>query len=108
MEKLEAPDWVLLARTRVESPHVDHSVLTTGDETGVVLQPGNPLDGLLVGHEFEVLGVSCGIELVHPDLLIVLASEQMATMGEHNLTTLLDQEALVGDELLVKNVHQTD
>ena len=46
--------------------------------------------------------------MVHPDLLVVLAGEEMTTVSKHDLTALLDRQALVSHELFVEDVHQAD
>ena len=61
-----------------------------------------------MGNKLEVLRVRGRVELVHPDLLVVLACKQVTTMGEHDLTALFDEETLVGDELFVENVHHAN
>ena len=47
--------------------------------------------------ELEVLRDRCRIELVDPNLFVVLASEEMATVGEDNLATLSNIQLLVSD-----------
>ena len=55
--------------------------------------------------ELEVLSDRGSVELVDPDLLVILASKEMATVRENNLTALLDWQLFVLDEGSVQNVH---
>ena len=95
--KLEAPGRVLLILLRVQTPYVDLGILTARDETRVVLEPSDTLDRLLMHHKFEVSGDRCRVELVHPDVFIVLACEILTTVSENNLAALLDRQTLVLD-----------
>ena len=95
--KLEAPGRVLLILLRVQTPYVDLGILTARDETRVVLEPSDTLDRLLMHHKLEVSGDRCRVELVHPDVFIVLACEILTTVSENNLAALLDRQTLVLD-----------
>ena len=55
--------------------------------------------------EFEVGGDRCSVELVHPDVFIVLAGEKVASIGEDDFTALLDRQSLVLNKFVVENVH---
>ena len=82
--------------------------MATADKASVVVEPSNPLYRLLVGDEFEILRARRCVEFVDPDFLLLLACKEVATVGEDNLTTLLDLKLLVRDELLVQDVHKSD
>ena len=47
--------------------------------------------------ELEVLRDRCRIELVDPNLLVVLAGEEVSSVGEDNLATLSNIQLLVRD-----------
>lgn len=58
--------------------------------------------------EFEMLGNGCCIEFVHPNFLIILTSEQVASVCKNDFATLFDLQAFVFDELVVEDVHHSD
>ena len=59
--------------------------------------------------KLELLRDRSCIELIDPDLFVVLAGEKVATIGENDLTALLDLELFVSNQLLaLKNIHETD
>lgn len=107
MKEFEIPHGIRLsgclaiALVGVQFPDVDHCILAAGDETCIVIEPRDSFYGLLVSNEFKVLGQGGRVELVHPDLFVVLTGEKMATIREDNFATLLDRQLFVGDELLV-------
>ena len=108
VHEFEWPGWVLLVLGWVETPDVDLGVLTARHEACVVVEPGDTLHWLGVHRKLEVLSDGGGVELVYPDLLVVLAGEEMTTVGEHNLTALLDRQLLVLDKGTVQNVHHAN
>jgi hypothetical protein len=59
-----------------------------------------------MGSEFECCWDLCSIELIDPDVLIVLASKEVTSIGEDNLTALLDRDALVCFQSLVQYVEE--
>ena len=78
--ELEGPGRSDFAILRIEFPDFDSCILTAGHEASVVLQPVNPFDGLIVAVEFELLGDRCCVKLVHPDVFVILASEEVTTV----------------------------
>lgn len=93
----------------VEFPDVEHGILSTRDEPTVIIEPADALDWLRMGCELELSWATSRVEFVDPDLFVVLASEQVTSVGEDNLTALLDWDvALVRLETLVKDVHHLD
>ena len=71
--------------------------MATSNKPCIIIQPVDPFDWLVVADELEVLRDRCRIELVDPNLFVVLASEEMATVGEDNLATLSNIQLLVSD-----------
>ena len=90
----------------IEFPHVQHGILATRDEPTVVLKPAYSLHRLGMGGKFECRRDLGSIELVHPDVFVVLAGKEMTTVGEDNLTALLDWDALVCLQSLVQDVEE--
>ena len=84
------PDRVLLIRLRVKLPVVDGLIETGGDEASVILEPSDGANVTIVGLEVVVRRVVRGIEVKDLDVLDVLTGEEVATVGEHDLTALLD------------------
>ena len=59
--------------------------------------------------KLELLRDRSCIELIDPDLFVVLAGEKVATIRKNDLTALLDLEFFVSNQLLaLENVHETD
>lgn len=78
--ELEGPGRTDLAILRIKFPDFDGCILTARNEASVVLQPVNPFDRLLMAKEFELLGDRCCVKLVHPDVFVILASEEVASV----------------------------
>ena len=79
---LEGPDGVGFAalavsvgRIRVKFPGIQHGVLATRNESRVIFKPSDPLDRLGMGRKLESYWALGRIEVVYPDLLVVLAGE---------------------------------
>ena len=90
----------------MKQPEVDLIVGAARDEAGVILKPGESLDWLGMIFELELLWALCGVELVDPDRLVVLAGDEVTSVGEDDLTALTDVDVLVRDEVVVQNVHE--
>lgn len=58
--------------------------------------------------KLEDLGQLSRVELVHPDLFVVLAGKKVTTVREYDFAALLNWQLLVHHELLVQDVHQAD
>ena len=95
--QLETPRWANLASCRVQLPDINRRILAASDKPCIIVQPVDPFDRLIVADELEVLRDRCRIELVDPNLLVVLAGEEMTTVGEDNLATLSNIQLLVSD-----------
>ena len=64
----------------VEFPHVKDSIATTRDKTSIVFKPADTLHWLDMAFKLELNRTFCRVKLIHPDLLIILACKEMATM----------------------------
>ena len=112
----ERPNWVVewLALIIwigfwIELPHVKDSVTAARDETCVIFEPGDALHWLDMAFKLELNRTLCCIELIHPDLLIVLACKEVSTMGKHDFSTFTDlREILVWNKRVIQDVHQSD
>ena len=95
--QLETPRWANLASRRVQFPDINRCILATSDKSCIIVQPVDPFDRLVVADELEVLRNRCRIELVDPNLFVILTGEEMTSVGEDNLATLSNIQLLVSD-----------
>jgi len=61
-----------------------------------------------VGFENVLRGILCRVELVDVDESGELAGEKVATVGENDLTTLLDRQVFVLLDGVLEDVHHPD
>ena len=92
----------------IEFPNIEHGILSTGDKPTVIFQPAYSLHWLSVSSEFELGRDLSSVELIDPDVFVVLTSKKMATIREYDLSALFDWNTLVWLQPLVKNVEEFD
>ena len=89
----------------IEFPHEKACVSSARHKASVVFEPTETLDWLGVTVELELNRALRRVELVDPDLLFILASEKMTTVGENDFTALANRQILVGHETVVQDIH---
>ena len=89
------PDWVLFIFVEVQFPHVNRSIPTRRDKSCVIFKPWDWSNETQVSLEDVLHGILDSEEFVNTYSASVLTGEQMTTIWEDNLTTLLYLDVIV-------------
>jgi hypothetical protein len=108
-------DWVSIifllfssfVRSDIQFPHEYAAIPTTRNKPRVIIKPLNASDLSYVGFKSVFRGTLSCIELKNADVVLVCASEQMASVREPNFSATLDRDLLESFKAFGKYIHHS-